>query len=96
MLIGWMLLATATGVILIGMARRGQPANRAWGLVLGLLVLYVITRIPVAGALIWFIGLSFGLGALTLALVRVGRGASPRTTLPAASQPMVPVAPAVP
>jgi hypothetical protein len=74
-IVGWLLLAVAVGSILVGLVRReGIGARTAarrhlgWSFLLGLLVLYAATRVPVAGGLVAFAGTSLGLGALLLAL----------------------------
>jgi hypothetical protein len=73
MFIGWLFLALATGSILIGLVRKGHPWHHSWAFLLGLLVLYVATRIPVLGVLVTFIGLSLGLGAFLFTLYRTWR-----------------------
>jgi cytoskeletal protein CcmA (bactofilin family) len=67
---GWLLLAVGLGTILLGLLRRGRPGHHGWAFLLGLLVLYVATRIPVAGGLIGFAGAALGLGALLITLYR--------------------------
>jgi hypothetical protein len=74
-IVGWLLLAVAVGTILVGLVRReglGAPSTArrhlGWSFLLGLLVLFAATRIPVAGGLVAFAGTSLGLGALLLAL----------------------------
>ena len=68
--VGWLLLAIAVGSVLIGLVRRGHERRLGWSFLLGLLVLYVGTRIPFLGPLVTFVGLSLGLGALAIALYR--------------------------
>jgi len=94
LLVGWLFLALATGSILIGLLRKGQPWHPSWAFLLGLLVLYVATRLPFVGALVTFVGLSFGLGAFIFSLYRSWRrGSEPLT--PGAPRPSVIPAPAI-
>ncbi len=83
---GWLLLAVATGTILVGLALRGRQHRRHlnWALLLGLLVLELATRIPLVGGLLAFLGASLGAGALLLALYRTWRG-TPAPPAPAMS-----------
>jgi cytoskeletal protein CcmA (bactofilin family) len=74
LLLGWPLLAVAVGSILVGMVRGGRPWRHSWAFLLGLLVLYLSTRIPFAGPLLLFVELSFGLGAALLAFYYTWRG----------------------
>lgn len=73
LLMGWLFLALATGSILIGLVRRGRPWHHSWAFLLGLVVLYVATRLPVLGALVTFVGLSLGLGTFLVTLYRTWR-----------------------
>jgi cytoskeletal protein CcmA (bactofilin family) len=97
LLVGWLFLALATGSILIGLLRKGHPWHPSWAFLLGLLVLYVATRLPIVGALVTFIGLSFGLGTFLFSLYRSWRrGAEPLTPGgPGEARPSVMPAPAV-
>ena len=70
--LGWLLLAMAAGSILVGIVRK-RPLHHSWSFLLGLLVLYLMTRIPVAGGLIWFAGISLGTGAFVLTLHQTWR-----------------------
>jgi cytoskeletal protein CcmA (bactofilin family) len=70
--VGWLLLAMAAGSILVGIVRR-RPLHHSWSFLLGLLVLYLLTRIPVAGGLLWFAGISLGTGAFVLTLHQTWR-----------------------
>lgn len=88
MFVGWLLLAMAVGSILVGLARR-RPLHHIWSFLLGLIVLYVASRLPVLGGVVTFTGLSLGLGALVIALYRAWQG-----TWPPAPSP-VPAAPAM-
>ena len=74
MLVGWLFLALAAGSILVGLVRKGRPWHPSWAFLLGLVVLYVLTRLPFLGGLVTFVGLSFGLGAFLIALYRTWRG----------------------
>jgi cytoskeletal protein CcmA (bactofilin family) len=93
MLIGWIFLALAAGSILVGLVRKGRPWHPSWAFLLGLVVLYVLTRLPFLGGLVTFVGLSFGLGAFLVALYRTWRGGGEPLT-PSGSRPSV--IPAVP
>ncbi|HEU5317808.1 MAG TPA: polymer-forming cytoskeletal protein [Chloroflexota bacterium] len=75
MFVGWLLLAIAVGSVLIGLLRRGHERRLAWSFLLGLLVLYLATRVPFLGPLVTFVGLSLGLGALVIALYRTWKRA---------------------
>jgi cytoskeletal protein CcmA (bactofilin family) len=88
LLIGWLFLALATGSILVGLVRKGRPWHPSWAFLLGLVVLYVLSRLPILGALVTFIGLSFGLGAFLFALYRTWRGGS-EPLAPSGSRPSV-------
>jgi cytoskeletal protein CcmA (bactofilin family) len=83
--VGWLLLAVAVGSILVGFVRRGAPRRLAWSFLLGLLVLYVGTRMPFAGGLVAFAAAALGLGALLLALHRAWAAASGQPAQPAGS-----------
>jgi cytoskeletal protein CcmA (bactofilin family) len=93
LLIGWIFLALAAGSILVGLVRKGRPWHPSWAFLLGLVVLYVLTRLPFLGALVTFVGLSFGLGAFLFALYRTWRGGG-EPLAPSGSRPSV--IPAVP
>src|SRR5687768_4983872 len=81
---GWLLLAVAVGVVLIGLARRRAPRRLSWSFLLGLIVLYVATRIPFLGPLVGGAGITLGLGALVIALYRTWQRAElERQTIPA-------------
>lgn len=67
---GWLLLAVAVGGVLIGLARRGAPRQLTWSFLVGLVVLYLATRIPFVGPLVSGLGMTVGLGALVIALYR--------------------------
>ncbi|MGH2353389.1 MAG: bactofilin family protein, partial [Chloroflexota bacterium] len=85
LLVGWLFLALAVGSILVGLVRRGRPWHHSWAFLLGLVVLYVGTRIPFLGGLVTFVGLSLGLGAFLVTLYRTWRRAGPPpapTTVP--------------
>jgi len=71
--LGWLLLAVAVGGVLIGLVRRGRTWPLGWSFLLGLLVLYVVTRIPFLGPLVTFLGVCLALGALLTALYRTWR-----------------------
>ncbi|MDQ3700322.1 MAG: polymer-forming cytoskeletal protein, partial [Chloroflexota bacterium] len=97
LMVGWLLLALATGSILIGLVRRGRPWHHSWAFLLGLVVLYVATRIPFLGALVTFVGLALGLGAFLVTLYRTWRRNGPAPE-PSGDVPRVspaPIAPAV-
>ncbi|HEX2033409.1 MAG TPA: polymer-forming cytoskeletal protein [Chloroflexota bacterium] len=79
--VGWLFLSLATGSILVGLVRRGRPWHPSWAFLLGLLVLYLATRIPFVGGLVTFAGLSFGLGAFLITLYRTWH----QSSLPPAS-----------
>jgi hypothetical protein len=83
--IGWLLLAVAVGSILVGLVRPGRLWQPGWLLLLGLLVLYVGTRIPFLGGLIALVGAALGLGALLITLYQTWR----RTADAAAPAPSV-------
>jgi cytoskeletal protein CcmA (bactofilin family) len=68
--VGWLLLAVAVGGVLIGLVRRGQPRRLAWSFLLGLVVLYLATRVPFVGPFVGGLGMTLGLGALVIALYR--------------------------
>jgi hypothetical protein len=88
LLIGWLFLALATGSILVGLVRKGRPWHPSWAFLLGLVVLFVLSRLPILGALVTFLGLSFGLGAFLFALYRTWRGGS-EPLAPSGSRPSV-------
>ena len=82
--VGWLLLAVAVGGVLIGLARRGAPRRLSWSFLLGLIVLYVATRVPFLGPLVGGVGITLGLGALVIALYRTWQRAElERQTVPA-------------
>ena len=84
MFVGWLLLAVAVGGVLIGLVRRGQPRRLAWSFLLGLVVLYLVTRVPFVGPFAWGLGMTIGLGALVIALYRTWQRAEiERQTIPA-------------
>jgi hypothetical protein len=89
MFLGWLLLAVALGGVLIGLVRRGQTGPLGWSFLVGLLVLYVATRIPFLGPVVTFCGLSLGLGALLTALYRTWQRAE-LTPGPLAAAPLLP------
>jgi cytoskeletal protein CcmA (bactofilin family) len=91
--VGWLLLAAAAGTILIGLVRRGHAGHHSWSFLLGLLVLYAATRIPVAGGLIMFVGTSLGLGALLVATYQLWRSGHPTNAAPAPAPGIAPVSP---
>ena len=93
MLVGWLFLALAAGSIMVGLVRKGRPWHPSWAFLLGLVVLYVLTRMPFLGGLVTFVGLSFGLGAFLIALYRTWRGAASPSP-PSGSRPSVIPAPA--
>ena len=72
---GWLLLAIALGGIMIGFVRKGVAPSLSWAFLLGLLTLYIGTRIPFLGPLVSFVGLSLGFGTLLTALYRTWRKA---------------------
>ena len=72
---GWLLLAVAVGGVLIGLARRGAPRRLTWSFLLGLVVLYLATRVPFVGPLVGGLGVTVGLGALVIALYRTWQNA---------------------
>jgi cytoskeletal protein CcmA (bactofilin family) len=92
MLVGWLFLALAAGSIMVGLVRKGRPWHPSWAFLLGLVVLYVLTRMPFLGGLVTFVGLSFGLGAFLTALYRTWRGGS-EPLAPSGSRPSVIPAP---
>jgi cytoskeletal protein CcmA (bactofilin family) len=93
MLVGWLFLALAAGSIMVGLVRKGRPWHPSWAFLLGLVVLYVLTRLPFLGGLVTFVGLAFGLGAFLVALYRTWRGGS-EPLAPSGSSPSVIPAPA--
>jgi cytoskeletal protein CcmA (bactofilin family) len=68
--VGWLLLAVAVGGVLIGLVRRGAPRRLAWSFLVGLIVLYLATRVPILGPFVGGLGITVGLGALVIALYR--------------------------
>ncbi|HEY7066883.1 MAG TPA: hypothetical protein VII06_35790 [Chloroflexota bacterium] len=68
MYLGWLLLGLALGALLVDLVRRGRVQVRAvdpkWLVVLGIVVLYVLTHVPLLGGLVGFVALCLGLGAL--------------------------------
>jgi cytoskeletal protein CcmA (bactofilin family) len=93
MLVGWLFLALAAGSIMVGLVRKGRPWHPSWAFLLGLVVLYVLTRLPFLGGLVTFVGLAFGLGAFLVALHRTWRGGG-EAMAPSGSSPSVISAPA--
>src|SRR5439155_16310433 len=83
--VGWLLLAVAVGSILVGVVRGGRPWHHSWSFLLGLLLLFVVTRIPILGGLLWFAGAALGAGALVLTIHRVWRH---RESLPGPPAPL--------
>jgi cytoskeletal protein CcmA (bactofilin family) len=90
----WLLLAVAVGSILVGMVRGGRPWHHSWSFLLGLLVLFVVTRIPILGGLLGFAGASLGMGALVLTLHHTWRGRD-HPFGPATPTPQVTPSPAI-
>jgi cytoskeletal protein CcmA (bactofilin family) len=93
---GWLVLGLAVGQLLYGLARRRADTLRAgpeWLVVLGLLVLYVVTHVPLLGGLITFVTLSLGLGALVREILD-RRAAEPTALPPPAPAPPAPAPPA--
>jgi cytoskeletal protein CcmA (bactofilin family) len=90
--VGWLLLAVAVGSILVGVVRGGRPWHHSWSFLLGLLVLFLVTRIPILGGLLGFAGAALSVGALVLTLERMRRGPG---SLPTAGPPLPTPSPAI-
>ena len=66
--LGWVTAALFVAQRGLAALRPGRPATRGWqlfALLLGLVVLWLVTQVPLAGGLIGFIALLAGIGALT-------------------------------
>ncbi len=78
-------IALALGVVVAGLfigrlvlGRLGRPGlHFAWALLVGLVILTLVSLIPIAGGIVMFFAVLFGLGALAVAAVRARRGAAP-------------------
>ena len=67
----------AGSVFVVGRALWHPPRSRWVALAIGWAIVAAISAIPVAGAIVWFAGTAFGLGAMTIATWRA-RGAGGR------------------
>jgi hypothetical protein len=67
----------AWSVFVVGRALWHLPRSRWVAFAIGWAIVAAISAIPVAGAIVWFAGAAFGLGAMTIATWRV-RGAGGR------------------
>ena len=76
-IVGWLLLAVATGTLLIGLVR-GERATRPWiAFLAGLVVLQLGASIPFVGLIVKFVGVSMGVGALLITVYHTWRRQRP-------------------
>lgn len=87
--LGWIVASAAlAGVVLAALRRRGQPIAPAWLVLLGLIAVYIITRVPILGALFGLIVIALGLGSLILLLFQRRSTVQPPPALPASRLPI--------
>ena len=88
--VGWLLLGLAVGALLVDLVRRRAGTRVAgvdpkWLVVLGLVVLYVVTHVPLLGGLLAFVGTCIGVGALLRQLAALRERRAPAPALPPAA-----------
>jgi len=76
-LLAWPALGLVVGTEVARQVRRGEPISVLVALVVGLILLHLVTHLPIAGALVSFLGLAFGLGLVVQSVRRWRRASEP-------------------
>jgi hypothetical protein len=81
-LVGKIIAGIFLGALLIGLMRREGRVSLGWSLIVGMILLFLLFKIPLVGWFLYILAWSLGTGAILLVIFRRRSNATTAPTLP--------------